>query len=224
MLTDEIEPPAYKRFEICMLRQHVHGAVVPVSIIRPIWTLNRHDNMGKGKPPLVNRLETIFGTVLLVCEQPADGTFLYTLFRTHALPALPLDGPGRETLVRLQNEARTSAYRTQFPDAYFAIVHLAGAPAGRLVIDKVDDFACIVDFALIPEVRNRGLGTAIIGGVLDWMARTGTIVRCKVLCNNIASLRMFRRLGFVHVGGEPPFLQLEWHPPSPDKHHEQMPG
>jgi hypothetical protein len=28
----------------------------------------------------------------------------------------------------------------------------------------------------------------------------------KVLYNNVASLRMCRRVGFVHIGGELPFL------------------
>jgi RimJ/RimL family protein N-acetyltransferase len=37
-----------------------------------------------------------------------------------------------------------------------------------------------------------------------------TVVRCKVLWNNTASLRMCQRLGFVQVGDALPFLQLEW--------------
>jgi RimJ/RimL family protein N-acetyltransferase len=157
-------------------------------------------------------LETDRGRVLLRPEHATDGDFLYALFHSHALTELalmPVDDATRERLVRMQFESQTVTYRAQFPRARFDIVEQAGCPIGRLIVDDGAERGCIVDFALLPEHRGAGLGTAILRSVLRRHSRP---VQCKVLCNNEASLRMCRRVGFVDIGGELPFLQLEWRP------------
>jgi GNAT superfamily N-acetyltransferase len=154
-------------------------------------------------------LETTRGPVVLCPEQAGDAAFLYGLFRSHMVPdlaGLGLDEAALERLVRMQFVAQTNGYRAQFPGARFDIVHFADVPVGRLIVDASTEAACVVDFALLPDRQGGGLGTAILARVLDGF----TVVRCKVLWNNTVSLRMCQRLGFVQVGGELPFLQLEW--------------
>jgi RimJ/RimL family protein N-acetyltransferase len=161
-------------------------------------------------------LQTARGQIVLRPEQPADADFLYALFHSHTLAELallPVDAAMRERLVRMQFASQTATYRAQFPHARFDIVEQCGAPIGRLIFDAGADAGCIVDFALLPEHRGSGLGTAILASVLQRQRRP---VLCKVLCNNEPSLRMCRRVGFVHIGGELPFLQLEWRPPARD--------
>jgi RimJ/RimL family protein N-acetyltransferase len=162
-------------------------------------------------------LETARGPVVLRPEQPADRDFLYALFRSHAgveLAALAVDPATRDALVAMQFNSQTATYRAEYPAARFDIVERAGAPIGRLVVDDARDAACIVDFALLPEHCGGGLGTAILAGVLASLAGRMRPVVCQVLCTNTPSLRMCRRVGFVHIGGELPFLQLEWRPPA----------
>jgi GNAT superfamily N-acetyltransferase len=155
-------------------------------------------------------LETARGQVVLRPEQSTDADFLYALFRSHMLAELammPVDAATKEQLVRMQFDSQTATYRAQFPQARFDIVEQDGRPIGRLIVDTGGDAGCIVDFALLPERRGGGLGTAILAAVLQER-------RQPVLYNNEASLRMCRRVGFVHIGGELPFLQLEWRPPA----------
>jgi RimJ/RimL family protein N-acetyltransferase len=159
-------------------------------------------------------LQTVRGQIVLRPEQSADADFLYALFRSHMLDELalmPVDAATKEHLVRMQFNSQTATYRAQFPQARFDIVEQDGSPIGRLIVDSDAAAGCIVDFALLPERRGAGLGTAILAAVLRDQRRP---VLSKVLYNNEASLRMCRRVGFVQIGGELPFLQLEWRPPA----------
>lgn len=154
-------------------------------------------------------------TVVLRPERPEDADFLAALFRDIALRELermPIDDAMKESLVRMQFASQTATYRQQYPAARFDIVERHGVPIGRIVIDPGTDVGCIVDFALIRECRAHGLGSAILGAVLDRFAELRRRVLCKVLADNVASLRMCRRAGFVQIGDMPPLVQLEWRP------------
>jgi L-amino acid N-acyltransferase YncA len=45
---------------------------------------------------------------------------------------------------------------------------------------------------------------------LEEARRLGLPARVNVLAQNAASLKLCERIGFVKVGDEPPFVQLEW--------------
>jgi len=159
-------------------------------------------------------LDTARGPVTLRPEQATDTDFLLVLFRSHMLNELalmPVDDATKEALVQMQFGSQTTTYRGQYPDARFDIVERDGEPIGRLIVDTANNPGCIVDFALMPDHRGGGLGTAILASVL---ARQIQPVRCKVLCTNEPSIRMCRRIGFVEISSALPFIQLEWHPVS----------
>ena len=71
----------------------------------------------------------------------------------------------------------------------------------------------MVDFVLLPEQRNDRLGRAILGAVLAEQAALGRKVRAKVMYHNMPSRRMCAAVGFVEIGQEMPFVQLEWRAP-----------
>jgi len=164
-------------------------------------------------------LETDKGPVVFRPERPEDEELLYVLFRSWALPDLalmPVDDATKEALVLMQFRAQMASYRAQFPQARFDIVEQDGVPIGRYVIDPGSDTepVCFVDFVLLPERRNSGLGRAITAALLERYEREGRPVRLKVLHHNVPSQRMCAALGFVQIEAVPPFLQLEWRPSS----------
>lgn len=162
-------------------------------------------------------LETASGPVRLRAERPGDDAFLFALFRSHMLVELatmPVDDATRDALVRMQFQSQTTTYRAQFPAARFDIVEIGDQPIGRIVIDPGGETGCIVDFALLPDSRGQGRGTAIMASVLAWFAPLGRPMRCKVMMHNEPSARMCRRVGFEQISADPPFLQLEWRPPA----------
>jgi RimJ/RimL family protein N-acetyltransferase len=162
-------------------------------------------------------LQTAKGPFVLRQEQPRDADFLYTLFRSHTLPnfvAMPASDAMKETLLRLQFQSQTFSYRTQYPNARFDILEREDTRFGRLIVQEQAGIATFVDFALLPETRGGGIGTAVIARVLDWVAERCPIVRLSVLCTNEASLRLTRRFGFVQIGEMPPYVHLEWRAPA----------
>ena len=135
-------------------------------------------------------------------ESDDDRAFRYRLFRdsrSDEWERLPLDATLRAQLMRLQFEAQTISYRAQFPDARFDIVELADEPIGRIVVDRPGTMLRLVDLALVPQYRNRGIGTAILAALIDEAQAAQLPVRLRVAAGNEAALRLYLRLGFVAI-------------------------
>jgi GNAT superfamily N-acetyltransferase len=161
------------------------------------------------------RLKTEKGPVTLRPERPDDEALLFRLFRSWALEdleRLPLDDAMKQNMLRFQFAGQTATYRAAYPAASFDIIERDGAPVGRLIVDpgNAREPTCLVDFVLLPETRNGRLGRAIIAAVLAEQASLGRKVRVKVLHHNMPSRRMCAALGFVEIGQDLPFVQLEW--------------
>lgn len=169
-------------------------------------------------PPTVPlTLRVMEEDIVLRPERPDDADLLAALFRASAfrdLAAMPVDASMKEALLRMQFTSQTATYRAQYPAARFDIIERRGAPIGRIVIDPGGQTGCIVDYALAPEVRAKGLGTAVLTAVLERFAAMRRPVRSKVLASNEASLRMCHRVGFKQIGNIPPYMQMEWRTPA----------
>jgi ribosomal protein S18 acetylase RimI-like enzyme len=109
---------------------------------------------------------------------------------------------------------RAMTYRANFPDARFDIIERDRAPIGRIVVNRPGTMLHIVDQAIVPELRNRGLGTAIMKALMDEATRNGLPVRLKVASTNDPSMRLYRRLGFVPIRTEPLSIEMEWRAPA----------
>lgn len=148
-------------------------------------------------------------------ERDDDRAFGYRLFRDSRpddWERLPLDATLRRQLMRLQFEAQTKSYRTLFPDARFDIVEFAGEPIGRIVVDRSRTMLRLVDLALVPRYRNRGIGTAILAALIDEAQAVRLPVRLSVAAENKAALRLYLRLGFVAIATTKTDVELEHWP------------
>jgi RimJ/RimL family protein N-acetyltransferase len=164
-------------------------------------------------------LRTSRGELLMRPERDADGAFLFTLFRSHALSLfaeMPVVEATKDALARMQFNSATATYRAQFAAARFDIIERSGVPIGRLITDLGGATACMVDYALVPDCRGSGLGTAIIAAVLEQLAPQDRPMRVTVMPTNLASLGLCARLGFRRVKDDGPLLVLDWRPPGLD--------
>lgn len=146
-------------------------------------------------------------------ETPADRAFRYQLFCDSRLPewyAAEFPPGVREQLLAHQFEAQTASYPMQFPQARFEIVELDGEPIGRIVVDRPGDHIHIVDQAITPQMRGRGLGTAIMRALMDEAAAGQIPVRLKVASANDPSMQLYLRLGFRTIEVHPMYLDMEW--------------
>lgn len=143
---------------------------------------------------------------------PADEPFLRALFdavRGATLAALP--EPLRGELLALQYAAMRADYGRRYPGAEHAVVVADGVPAGHLLVHRSADEIRLVDVALVPAARDRGLGTALLRALQAEAAATTRPLRLTVDAHNPA-LRLYRRLGFSVTDAAPPDLALEWRP------------
>ena len=157
------------------------------------------------------------GLLRLRPEEPGDQAFRFRLFCDSRLPEwnrVYLEPAVREAIMRQQFEAQTETYAQRFPRARFDIIELAGEPIGRIVVNRPGTWVHIVDHAIVPSLRNRGLGTAIMRALMDEAAAAGLPVRLKVADANDPSLKLYVRLGFTPIETAPFYIELEWTAPA----------
>jgi ribosomal protein S18 acetylase RimI-like enzyme len=143
-----------------------------------------------------------------------DRDFLYRVYastREDELAPLGWDAAQKESFLEMQFAAQHEFYQEQFPGAEFQIILLDGESVGRLYVDRQEDEIRILDVALLPEHRNRGIGSALLGDVLADGERAGLPVRIHVERYNPA-LSLYNRLGFHKIGEGEVYFLLEWSP------------
>jgi len=153
------------------------------------------------------------GRLTLRPEEGGDKAFRYELFCQSRPPEwyqveFP---PGMfEQLMQHQFAAQSGSYPLQFPNARFDIIELDGRPIGRIVVDRPGHEVHIVDQAITPEDRNRGIGTSIMRALMEEAAAAGVPVRLQVSSANDPSLKLYSRLGFKRVSDNLAYIDMEW--------------
>jgi ribosomal protein S18 acetylase RimI-like enzyme len=120
---------------------------------------------------------------------------LYASIREDELAVVAWDEDDKEAFLRQQFDAQDTYYRQHYDGATYDVIDVDGEPAGRLYVARWEDEIRIMDIALLPVYRGRGIGTTLIQALLDEGARTGKRVSIHVEKHNPA-LRLYERLGF----------------------------
>ncbi len=132
-------------------------------------------------------------------EEPADEEFQYRVYastRQEELAPLPWDEAQKEAFLRMQFTAQKTHYRTHYADSVFQVVMSEGVPIGRLYLHQGTVEFRIVDIALLPEWRGRGIGNGLLAEILRKADEAGLPVTLYVEGFNPAA-RLYERLGFV---------------------------
>jgi GNAT superfamily N-acetyltransferase len=128
----------------------------------------------------------------------ADLPFLervYASTREQELALTDWTDAQKRDFVAMQFAAQHRYYQEHYTRTAFCVVILGDQPVGRLYVDIGAAEIRIVDIALLPEARGRGLGGALLGAVLREAERLGLPARIHVEMFNPA-LRLYQRLGF----------------------------
>jgi ribosomal protein S18 acetylase RimI-like enzyme len=164
----------------------------------------------------ISEIPSPLGLLQLRPERDDDAEFRLALFRDSRLPEFALlaqlGAEAFEQIVRLQFQAQTTSYRASFPQAHFDVIELDGAPIGRIVVNRPGAMIHIVDQAVAPAWRNRGIGTAVMRALMEEATHDGLPVRLKVASSNDPSMRLYARLGFKIIDQAPFYLEMEWRP------------
>jgi RimJ/RimL family protein N-acetyltransferase len=161
----------------------------------------------------VEPIDTPHGKLRTRPETAADAAFLFALHasvKAVEFAMLPVSEPVRQQLLDMQFRAMTMSYRAAFPEGRFEVITLDETCVGRLITDRGADRMCIVYIALLPEWRRRRLGTALLTRLLEQPRAQGKRCEATVAVDNLASQRLWSRLGFTELQRDGANLVLEW--------------
>lgn len=143
--------------------------------------------------------------VTLRPSTPEDRPFLarvYASTREQELAAVPFSAEQKAAFLEQQFTAQSLHYERHYHDTSFDVVEVDGVPAGRLIVGRWAREIRIVDVALLPEYRGRGVGTHVLSPVLAEADARGVPTTIHVETLNPAQ-RLYRRLGFRPATTEP---------------------
>lgn len=147
----------------------------------------------------------------------SDLEFLYTVYaaaRADELAQLPdWTDIQKDEFLRSQFSLQHAHYHEHFPKARYEVICEMGRPIGRLYVDRGDTEMRIMDIALLPERRGRGIGGALIAEVLAEAEAAGLPVGLHVEAANPAK-RLYERLGFRVAEDVGVYERMEWAPSS----------
>jgi ribosomal protein S18 acetylase RimI-like enzyme len=152
-------------------------------------------------------------------ETAADVPFLFQLYvstRWDELASLT-DWSEAQKIGFLESQftAQRDHYLKYYANSSFDIIEQHGVPAGRLYVDRQERTLLIVDVALLPQWRGRGIGTALIEALFAEARGVGKEVSISVEKFNPAQ-RLYRRLGFREYAEDDVYWFMYWSPQPPD--------
>jgi ribosomal protein S18 acetylase RimI-like enzyme len=143
--------------------------------------------------------------------EAADRAFLVELYgstREDELAQVQWDDGARRAFVEHQFAAQDAHYRANYPRATLDVVEVDGAPAGRLYVHRGPGDIRIMDIALAPAFRGRGIGTALLRSLIEEADASARKLSIHVEVNNPAR-SLYDRLGFLPAGEHGVYVLME---------------
>ena len=151
-------------------------------------------------------------SLLLRPAVDADAGFLQALYAStrEDLRLLPLPPAQVEQLIAMQQRIHEEGRRAAYPHAELMILEQDGIAAGKAVLDTLGRDWRLVELALLPALRGRGLGAALLAALQARARAHGASIGLAVLRSNAPALRLYERAGFVIAGGNELQHQMVW--------------
>ncbi len=135
-------------------------------------------------------------------EREDDLTFLQALYastRADEMTAIAHWSAEQASAFLIQQfTAQHHHYRTQISHCRFFVIERCGTSVGRLYLQFRPTQIRVVDIALLPDVRNQGVGSALLAGVIETAAAPASVG--IFVDRGSPALRLYRRLGFERIG------------------------
>ena len=134
---------------------------------------------------------------------------LYASTRAEELAPVPWSDAEKAAFLDAQFRAQHAHYQAYYPNADWLIASHQACDIGRLYIERWPTQHRIIDIALLPEHRGKGLGEVLLRDLLDEAAGVGKAVSIHVEKLNPA-MRLYRRLGFVTEEDKGVYNLMRW--------------
>ncbi|SNR43959.1 GNAT family N-acetyltransferase [Puniceibacterium sediminis] len=144
----------------------------------------------------------------------ADMPFLSRLYRStreEEMSGLPWSDEQKQSFIDMQFRAQHEHYQKHYTDALWLIIEMNSAPIGRLYIERWASELRIIDIALIPDARGKGIGADILEDLQSEAAATAKNIGIHVEKANPA-MSLYHRLGFKQTEDKGVYDLLVWRP------------
>lgn len=139
------------------------------------------------------------GEITLRPATDADRDFLFEAYaatRDAELAQVPWTDAQKRVFLWQQFEAQDHEYRRAYPDGEFRVIELSTHRVGRLYLRHGATDTRIIDLALLPEFRNWGIGSRLLGELAQEADRSGRTLSIHVEVFNSGARRLYERFGF----------------------------
>lgn len=129
----------------------------------------------------------------------ADEDFLFEVYastRADEMALVDWNEQQKKAFLQMQSDAQRRSYEEEFSGAEYDIILLGERPVGRFWVHRTPDEIHLLDIALLPEYQNRGIGSVLLGRLIDESEETGKVLRHTVFKLNTEAFRFYERLGF----------------------------
>jgi ribosomal protein S18 acetylase RimI-like enzyme len=149
--------------------------------------------------------------------RPGDQPFLlqvYASTRSDELALTNWSNEQKEQFVRMQFEAQKKFYEENYAGAEFLVILFQNQPAGRLYLHRHPGEIRVMDIALLPEFRRKGIGSFLFHQLFAEARAASKPVGIHVEIFNPA-LRLYEKLGFRKMADKGVYHFFQWFPEKP---------
>jgi ribosomal protein S18 acetylase RimI-like enzyme len=158
--------------------------------------------------------EKTFNEFSLRAATPGDEPFLFDLYQASRAPELKAVGWTEEQIsdfCQMQYRILTTQHAKTYAGAIDEIVQRGDRRIGRLKVLESDERLLLVDIALMPEFRGRGIGTKLLEQLTNRACTTRKPVVLHALITSPAR-RLYERMGFQTVASENGYVEMIFRP------------
>jgi ribosomal protein S18 acetylase RimI-like enzyme len=147
------------------------------------------------------------------CARREDEALLFALFaaeKAAEFAAIGLPEVQYRPLLEMQYRGRAMTHSVRYPEAEDWIVCAPdGTALGGYLLAKTSQEARLMDLAVLPQWRGRGIGTRVLLDLMTRSATAGVPLKLQVMKGNRA-VRLYARLGFQVVGEGEITCEMIW--------------
>lgn len=145
----------------------------------------------------------------------ADQGFLFEVYaatRREEVASWGWPDQEQDRFLRMQFQVRDRAYSQQYPGLERSVVLVGPRRVGAALLARSAREIHLVDIALLPEFRGRGIGTAVLQALQREAEGTGRTLSLCVEKGNHPARLLYERLGFARTGETATHLAMAWRP------------
>lgn len=123
---------------------------------------------------------------------------VYASTRMEEMAFLGWDSAQQDAFLRMQFTMQQRSYAAQYPNVSYQIISCSGVQVGHVLVAREKERIRLVDLAVLPSHRNRGVGTTIIRQLQQEASTAEKPLKLHVMKSNRA-IRLYERLGFRQI-------------------------